>query len=183
MKNIVQGKSSIRGMQNTMTNMTNTHTCSTGGVDLLATVVLLTHGELVQLAGDVVGGARVGVPRGVNVVCSMCGIDVLLVGDVGLIKAMPTCSGSVPHLEAHLAAWALGGATIVGVVEPRGVVVVAPLVPAATAAAAMAALRSTTTVASAATATAAASIGHIHRGLGTPSEHGQALLEAEKLGQ
>src|SRR4051812_17873014 len=45
-----------------MTNMANVHTLAIGRVDLLTAVILLLHGELVELTGDVVSGTGVITP-------------------------------------------------------------------------------------------------------------------------
>jgi hypothetical protein len=49
-----------------MTNMANAHTFSVCRMDLIAAVVLLLHGELVKLTGDVIGGIGISVPVGVH---------------------------------------------------------------------------------------------------------------------
>ena len=46
--------------------MINLHTCTVGGVDLIMATVLVLDGELLKLAGHVIGGARVIVPVGVD---------------------------------------------------------------------------------------------------------------------
>jgi hypothetical protein len=51
-----------------MTNMTYLHTVTVGRLDAITPLVLVVGGELVQLAGDVVRAARVGVPVGVDAV-------------------------------------------------------------------------------------------------------------------
>jgi hypothetical protein len=62
MKNIFKMQRFRGGINNCMTNMTNTHTLSISRVNLLTAVVLLSHGELVELTGDVVCGAGVAIP-------------------------------------------------------------------------------------------------------------------------
>jgi hypothetical protein len=48
-----------------MANMINMHTMSASR-DLVITVVVLLHRKLVELVGDVIGGANIYVPSGVN---------------------------------------------------------------------------------------------------------------------
>jgi hypothetical protein len=57
-----------RGMIIRMTNVTNVHNCATCGMDLLMAIVPLPHGEFLKISGDVVGGARVDVPVGVDTI-------------------------------------------------------------------------------------------------------------------
>lgn len=45
-----------RGMNNSMTNMVNVHTFTASGANLIASIVLLMEAQLVEAAGDVVGG-------------------------------------------------------------------------------------------------------------------------------
>jgi hypothetical protein len=49
-----------------LTNMTYLHTVCR--VDAVVAVVLLMHGELVQLGGEMMSGTRVRVPVGVDVI-------------------------------------------------------------------------------------------------------------------
>jgi hypothetical protein len=55
-------KISLWGTNNTSTNLTDSHTCAIGGVDLVVAVVLVPGGELLQCPGDVIGSTSVGVP-------------------------------------------------------------------------------------------------------------------------
>jgi hypothetical protein len=57
-----------RGMIIRMTNVTNVHTCATRGVHLLMAIIPLPHGEFLEVSSDVVGGARVDVPVGVDAI-------------------------------------------------------------------------------------------------------------------
>lgn len=52
-------------MNNTSTNLTDSHTCSIGGVDLVVPVILVTGRDLLQLTRNVVGGTGICVPVGV----------------------------------------------------------------------------------------------------------------------
>ena len=42
--------------------MMNLHTCTTSGMDLVLASIAFLHREPVELGGEVVGGARVGLP-------------------------------------------------------------------------------------------------------------------------
>jgi predicted secreted protein len=66
MNNIFKMQIFRGGVTNCMTNMTNAHTLSICHVNLLMALVLLSHGELVELTDDVVGGASVAIPIGVH---------------------------------------------------------------------------------------------------------------------
>lgn len=55
------------------------------------------------IAGDVVGGARVGVPNCVDSVGVHGGVDVAFVGDVVGVEAVPALRRGVSLLEADLA--------------------------------------------------------------------------------
>ena len=52
----------MRGFNNCVTNMTDLHTFSTRGVDVILAAVFFPHGHLLQLTGDVVGSTAVDVP-------------------------------------------------------------------------------------------------------------------------
>src|SRR4051812_47284652 len=85
-----------------MTNMLDVHTCAIGRVDLIMAIVPLLHGELIQLTSDVVGGARVTIPVGVDtVVVDDVGLAILLF--VVLVEAVPALSCLVALLAANLA--------------------------------------------------------------------------------
>ena len=51
-----------------LTNMSNFHTWPVGHVHLVMAIVPLPHSVFVQLAGDVIGGASVDVPVGVDAI-------------------------------------------------------------------------------------------------------------------
>jgi hypothetical protein len=78
MKNIFTMQGFRAGFNNCMTNMTNTHTLSICRVNLVMTLVLLSHGELVELTGDVVDGTGVAITIGVHVVGHRIGTLFLL---------------------------------------------------------------------------------------------------------
>jgi hypothetical protein len=68
MKNFVEMQVLRGSINDCMTNMTNAHTLPICRMDLITALVLLLHGELVELTGDVVGGAGVAIPIGVHAV-------------------------------------------------------------------------------------------------------------------
>jgi hypothetical protein len=72
-------------------------------VDLFIVVVAFTNGNTIQIAGDVVGGAGVGVPVGINF--RGCGGDVRgrRFLRVGVVHAVPAAYGRVTFLAANLA--------------------------------------------------------------------------------
>jgi hypothetical protein len=87
-----------------MTNMTNAHTLSIGRVDLLTALVLLSHGELVELTGDVVGGAGVAIPIGVHAIGHGIGtLFFLLFFFIVVGVAVPTLPGFMAWLATNLA--------------------------------------------------------------------------------
>ena len=62
MKNTIKFQIGIRGTNNSMTNVTDIHTCTVCCTDLIFSLVLLLHGELLELSSDVVGGAGIRIP-------------------------------------------------------------------------------------------------------------------------
>ena len=57
-----------RGTYNRMTYMTYPHTCTTCRVDLILSMVFLTKGHLLKLPREMVGGATVKIPIGIDTV-------------------------------------------------------------------------------------------------------------------
>ena len=80
-----------------MANMMNLHTIAVCGVDLISAAVVLLHGQLVELVGEVVSGARVHVPPGINRIRG--GMSVAMA-----ILAMGVCGGSSSDLTIHVTA-------------------------------------------------------------------------------
>jgi hypothetical protein len=62
MKGISKFKVFIWGTNSRMTNMSNDHTYTIGGVDLICTIVLLTDRKFLQFSRDAVGGTGGSVP-------------------------------------------------------------------------------------------------------------------------
>ena len=93
----------IWGMKSSVTNMTNMHTCTIGGVNLITPMVFVPERQLLQVAGDMVGGAGIRVPVGVDGVGVHCSSDKLRIWHIIFIKSVPAPVRRVPALEAHLA--------------------------------------------------------------------------------
>ena len=85
-----------------MTNVTDLHTFTTSCVDLVLAAVFLFHGHLLELVGDVVGGAAVDVPVGVDAVGVGHGARTLLLGECD-VEAPVALYGVVVRLLADLA--------------------------------------------------------------------------------
>jgi hypothetical protein len=104
MKNIFKMQEFRGGFNNCMTNMTNAHTLSIGCVNLLTALVLLSHGELVDLTSDVVGGAGVAVPIGAHAIGHCIGTLFFLLFFFFVIGvAVPTLLGFMAWLATNLA--------------------------------------------------------------------------------
>ncbi|KAM3296736.1 hypothetical protein ACQJBY_038872 [Aegilops geniculata] len=90
-----------------MTNVTYFHTFSTGCVDLIFSMVFFLHCDFFKFACDMVCGATVDIPIGVNpvgAICS-CGDLVLILGVIFIfLIAVPTVFGCVVHLSIDLTA-------------------------------------------------------------------------------
>jgi hypothetical protein len=84
--------------------MDNIHTCIVCHPDLLVAVVLLMHGKLLKLTGDVVGLFLVKIPIWIGV-RGRCHGSHLIIRDAILIIAVPKGSHGVTDLHAHLATW------------------------------------------------------------------------------
>ena len=74
-------------------------------MDLIGALVLVPHGELLQLGGDVIRSPAVDVPVGVDAVVHLRRPSRLGVGLVVLLKMMPVDVSLVPFLLAHLTDW------------------------------------------------------------------------------
>ena len=75
MQYVFEMKIASGGMNVGLTNMANFHTCVIGHVHLILAGVLLPHGELVKLTGDVLCSPCVDVPVGVDPVGAGVGVD------------------------------------------------------------------------------------------------------------
>jgi hypothetical protein len=65
MKNIIQMNVTNWGLQSAITNVINLHTCPVCREHLLVAVILVTKGELLKVAGDMIRGTGVDVPVGI----------------------------------------------------------------------------------------------------------------------
>ena len=86
--------------------MTNFHTFSTCCVDVIFATVLVAHGHLLQLTGDVVCGTAVDVPICVDAVGSFSSPGHLFILRgiiIVFVKMIPAVLGAVPELDAYLA--------------------------------------------------------------------------------
>jgi hypothetical protein len=82
-------------------------------MNLITAMVLLLHGELVELTGDMVGGTGIAVPVGVHAIGRHVGVLLLFVFIIGV--AMPAFPCFVSRLAADLAD---SGATVSVVATP-----------------------------------------------------------------
>jgi hypothetical protein len=103
MQDISKFKGFIWGTNSRLTNMSNVHTCTISGVDLISTIVLLTDGQLVKFSCDVIGRTSVGVPTVVDGVGVHGCTGVPFFRDIVLLKPVPTPVRSVTGFEADLA--------------------------------------------------------------------------------
>jgi hypothetical protein len=80
--------------------LADSHTYIAGGVNLVVTVVLVSHGELFELLCDVIGSARVGVLVGVDGVgvgvCRNINRALLRCAMEGGVEALVTPKGNPP---------------------------------------------------------------------------------------
>lgn len=80
----------IRGMNNSRTNVTYIHTCSTCSVDLIAPFIFLLHCELIKLAIDMVDGAGIDVPVCVDTIPCISGCcNMFLIINIIVIEPVP----------------------------------------------------------------------------------------------
>ena len=94
--------------------MTDLHTFSTRGVDVILAAVLLPHGHLLEFAGDVVRGTTVHVPVGVHPILWCSHVRRALFSSlVGGVIALPALPRWMTHLAADLACQLGGGIVVV----------------------------------------------------------------------
>ena len=165
-----------------MTNMTNAHTLAIGRVDLLAALILLLHGELVELTGDVVGGTGVVALVGVHAIGRCMGALLLLLFFFIIGVAMP----AAPCLMAGLAAYLTDGvvAVLVAASTSTASTAIAASTTAMATAVATGAAASSTTVAAPTAAVAASTRGDVGGGASTEVvvEEGDAVVVGADLG-
>jgi hypothetical protein len=90
-----------------MTNVVDFHTIAVCSVHTVTSLVLVMSGELIQRTSDVVGGASVCVPVGVNAIGRSVGSLVITISFIIRIIAIapPTITGRVTIYLANLAAY------------------------------------------------------------------------------
>jgi hypothetical protein len=94
---------SARGINSSMTNMANLHTCPSCSVNLILSGVPILHGQLVQLTSDMVGSSCASIPLvGIYAIQCHCSCSKMLTGNKIFIKPVETLGCSVILLEAHL---------------------------------------------------------------------------------
>ena len=71
-ENIIEMNTTIWGMQNVVTNVTDLHTCPIGGVNLLIASVLVLDYQLLEFSGNMIGGTGIHIPVGVDIVQQSC---------------------------------------------------------------------------------------------------------------
>jgi hypothetical protein len=74
-----------------MTNVTDVHTCSISGMDLIIPHVSIMGHQLLKLARDMVHVTGISVPVGVNAIGSSHCPCILIIWCEIFIKSMPTC--------------------------------------------------------------------------------------------
>ena len=92
----------VRGIDNCMTNMIYLHTFTICVVDLIMATVLLVHGDLFKLIGDVICGSRVNVPIGINSIRCICSCWNFLALGIVLDVALITILCNVVFFFANL---------------------------------------------------------------------------------
>jgi hypothetical protein len=92
-----------------MTNVINFHTCTASGVDLIIALVLVTQGQLLQVACDVIGRTSISVPVCINIIGVERRADKLLICYKIFIEVVPTFSSTMTLFEAYLAAFLVVG--------------------------------------------------------------------------
>ena len=105
MKHISKNKITFkcRGINRTLTDVTNIHTSTVGDVNLVVVVVPLTKGKLLELIGHVVRGARVNVPDTVAALFTHGSSNMAGAGHVVLVVPMPAVDNLVARLFAKRA--------------------------------------------------------------------------------
>ena len=91
MKDILKKKFTRRGMKSCISNITDVHTCAIGGVNLLMSAIFVTNSQLLKFAGDMICGATISIPVGVDAVgfCrSSTVLIVFVIAEVTLLRFM-----------------------------------------------------------------------------------------------
>jgi hypothetical protein len=86
-----------------MTNATNVHTCSIGGVDLVIPPILVMERQLLELIRDVISRYGISVPVGVDSIGRVASYScILFIRYIIFIKAMPTFHYHMTSLATKL---------------------------------------------------------------------------------
>src|SRR6266542_1391405 len=101
-----------------MTNMRNLQTCTICYVNLILAIVVLMHGEAVQVVGEVVGGTRVEVPVLVSRAMRDHVARAVIVALIDMVEAVATLESFMAKLLVDLALGAIAAvaATILATV-------------------------------------------------------------------
>ena len=167
--------------------------CTIGSVNLILAVVLLTEGRLLELSSDVIGGAVVEVPVGVDAVGSIrrrSNLVIILSVVLVFIVAVPVVPGGVAWFATDLTAWGVRASSA------KAATAVTPIATSATATGSTIVAGPGTTSPALATATVAgatatttgskvgggleataAGVLEVHHALVEVAEHGEDLVE------
>ena len=104
MKHISKNKITFecRGINRTLTDMTNIHTSATGGVNLIGAMVALTEGKLLELVCHMIRSAGVDVPDAISSLLAYSGCNQTSTRDKIFIKPMPAINDLMTGLLAEL---------------------------------------------------------------------------------
>ena len=189
MQDVLKMKITSRGTNGSVTNMTNFHTFSVCSVNLIVAVVLVVDGQLVELVGEVIGGASVQIPVGIYSIGRGCGrSDALLVLGVGDVEAPVAFEGGVIRPLVDLAndlRKVIGSSVVVAVATASIATTTASIATASVAAdtSSIAVATIATTTSTTAKTTTATRDG-ICRGLGgvvATFEHSKTLFKIDQL--
>ena len=184
MQDVLKMKITSRGTNGSVTNMTNFHTFSVCSVDLIVVVVLVVDGQLVELAGDVIGGASVQIPAGIYYIGRGCGrSDALLVLGVGDVEAPVAFEGGVIRSLADLAddLRKIIGSSVAVAVAAASIAMTTPSIATASVAAATSFIVVATVSAATSTAATRDSVGGGLGGVVSTFEHGKTLFKTAQL--
>jgi hypothetical protein len=99
-QDMIKDKITMGSENNSFTNTWNVHTCLVCSMDLIMVGVVIMHSQLVEVPGDMVGGARVHVPM--IVWTRGGGSSSTRLGNIIFFKLMPTIIGRVSNLQTDL---------------------------------------------------------------------------------
>ena len=119
-------------MNETSTNLVDSYTCVVGSMHLIGALIFFPHGELIQLTDDVVGGAGISVPVGVDAVRSCGGGHIALISVLVGVETLEATQHGVAFFPAELVGGTVGVVLLMTTSEVVAVVAVVA-VPAAAA--------------------------------------------------